>query len=91
MTLSMLEQPKESGNDFIYKHFIFVTMSAAAKREEEQFLQLLQSIKEDTEYIKLRLSIENVSLEDLSKEEKSDLDEAIKDLENGKAVKLDEL
>ena len=65
---------------FLYKHFILITMSAAAKREEEQFLQLLQSIKEDTEYIKLRLSIENVSLEDISKEEKSDLDEAIKDL-----------
>jgi hypothetical protein len=61
------------------------------KKEEEQFLQLLQSIKEDTEYIKLRLSIVNVDLEELTEEEKRDLDEAIKDLKNGKAVKLDEL
>jgi hypothetical protein len=57
------------------------------KREEEQPLQLFQGIKEDTDYIKLRLSIGNVDLEELTEEEKRDFDGGIKDLKSGEAVK----
>jgi hypothetical protein len=61
------------------------------KSPEEQLFQLLQSIKEDTEYIKRRLSIEKVDSEELTETETSDLEEAIRDFEQGKAVNLDEL
>lgn len=61
------------------------------KSHEERLFQLLQSIKEDTEYIKRRLSIEKVDSEELTEPETSALEEAIRDFEQGKAVNLDEL
>jgi hypothetical protein len=61
------------------------------KSPEEQLFQLLQSIKADTEYIKRRLSIEEVDSEELTEVEMSDFEEAIRDFEQGKAVNLDEL
>jgi len=62
-----------------------------AAKVETQILDLLKSIKQDTEYIKLKMNIEEVGIEELSEEERRDLEEALKDLKEGKAVKIDEL
>ena len=70
----------------VYTHVTMSTMGVT-KREEEQPLQLFQGIKEDTDYIKLRLSIGNVDLEELTEEQKRDFDGGIKDLKSGEAVK----
>jgi len=61
------------------------------KNPVERLFQLLQSIKEDTEYIKRRLSIEKVDSEELTEAETSDLEEAIRDFEQVEAVNLDGL
>lgn len=61
----------------------------AAKSKE--ILDILKSIKEDTEYIKLKMSIEEVDIEELSEDEKLDLKEGLEDLKIGRAVKLHEL
>ena len=62
-----------------------------AAKVETQILDLLKSIKQDTEYIKLKMNIEEVGIEELTEEERRDLKEALKDLKEGKAVKIDEL
>ena len=52
---------------------------------------MLRGIKDDMEYIKLRLSVEEVREEDLSPSEARDLKQALKELKEGKVVKLDEI
>jgi len=48
------------------------TEGITKKNPVERLFQLLQSIKEDTEYIKRRLSIEKVDSEELTEAETSD-------------------
>ncbi|GEM_PF-1676631 len=67
------------------------TEGITKKNPVERLFQLLQSIKEDTEYIKRRLSIEKVDSEELTEAETSDLEEAIRDFEQVEAVNLDGL
>jgi len=62
---------------------------AAAKSKE--ILDMLKSIKQDTEYIKVKMSIEEVDAGELSEDEKLDLKEAFGDLKTGRAIKLHEL
>ena len=58
-------------------------------RPETEILRMLRGIKDDMEYIKLRLSVEEVREEDLSPSEARDLKQALKELKEGKVVKLD--
>ena len=58
---------------------------------DTEILRMLRDIKDDLEYIKLRLSVEEVREEDLSLSEARDLKQALKELKEGKVVKLDEI
>jgi len=64
---------------------------AQMTQSETEILRMLRDIKDDLEYIKLRLSVEEVREQDLSPSEARDLKQALKELKEGKVVKLDEI
>lgn len=58
---------------------------------ETEILQMLRDIKDDLDFIKVRLSVEEIPEGDLSPSQIRDLEQALKDLKEGKVVRLDEI